>query len=209
MIILSLLINVKKPKSTFFAQPYSVTINFLSTIIVLYFLWKTHTLHAFILLFSLLLFDLSHTFSHFIHIKSSIQITLVHVLAYILNFAFLYALYKYTNKLPSMSLIIFLIFILSFDVYAFFNLSLLYYIFTQIIFFFSIFIYYYGSLSKSMKNKLNILLVLIGIIYLGFINEAFNCKRMLEMYPNFPFHAIIEILILFAVYFFCITFYNI
>jgi hypothetical protein len=199
----------EKPRNSFFAQPYSVTINFLSTIIVLYFLWQTHTLHAFILLFSLLLFDLSHTFSHFIHIKSSIQITLVHVLAYILNFAFLYALYKYTNKLPSVALIIFLVFILSFDVYAFFNLSLLYYIFTQIIFFFSIFIYYYGSLSKGMKNKLNILLILIGIIYIGFVNEAFNCKRMLEMYPNFPFHAIIEILILFAVYFFCITFYNI
>jgi len=199
----------EKPKNIFFAQPYSVSINFLSTIIVLYFLFKTQTLHAFILLFSLLLFDLSHTFSHFIHIKSSIQITFVHVLAYILNFAFLYALYKYTNKSLSLSLIIFLIFILSFDIYAFFNLSLLYYIFTQILFFFSIFIYYYGFLSKSMKTRLNILLILIGIIYLGFINEAFNCKKMLELYPNFPFHAIIEILILFAVYFFCLTFYSI
>ena len=197
------------PKSTFFAQPYSVSINFLSTLVVLYFLFKTQTLHAFILLFSLLLFDLSHTFSHFIHIKSSIQITCVHVLAYILNFAFLYALYKYTNKLPSTSLIIFLVVILSFDIYAFFNLSLLYYIFTQILFFFSIFIYYYGYLSKNMKKRLNILLILIGIIYLLFVNEAFNCKRMLIMFPNFPFHAIIEILILFAVYFFSLTFYKI
>jgi hypothetical protein len=197
------------PKNIFFAQPYSVSINFLSTLVILYFLFKTRTLHAFILLFSLLLFDLSHTYSHFIHIKSSIQITLVHVLAYILNFSFLYALYKYTNKLPSFPLIIFLIVILSFDIYAFFNLSLLYYIFTQILFFFSIFIYYYGSLSKNMKKRLNILLILIGIIYLGFINEAFNCKRMLEIIPNFPFHAIIEILILFAVYFFSLTFYNI
>ena len=60
-----------------------------------------------------------------------------------------------------------------------------------------------------MKKRLNILLILIGIIYLGFINEAFNCKRMLEIFPNFPFHAIIEILILFAVYFFSLTFYKI
>lgn len=78
----------ENPKNVYFAQPYSVTINFISTLIVIYFLLKTHTLHAFMLLFSLLLFDLSHTFSHFTHIKSSIQITLVHVLAYILNFAF-------------------------------------------------------------------------------------------------------------------------
>jgi len=60
-----------------------------------------------------------------------------------------------------------------------------------------------------MKKKLNILLIIIGIIYLGFINEAFNCKKMLEKFPNFPFHAIIEMLILIAVYIFSITFYNI
>jgi hypothetical protein len=36
------------------------------------------------------------------------------------------------------------------------------------------FIYYYRFLSKSMKKRLNILLILIGIIYLLFINEAFN-----------------------------------
>lgn len=181
----------------------------LSTIIILYFLCNTRTLYAFILFFSLLLFDLSHTFSHFIHIKSSIQLLLVHVLAYILNFAFFYALYNYTNKLPSILLIIFLIIVLSFDIYAFFHLSLLFYVFTQILFFFSIFLYYYGSLPKDMKQMLNILLVLIGIIYLGFINEAFNCKTMLDIYPNFPFHAIIEIFILFAVYIFCLIFYNI
>lgn len=197
------------PKNKYFAQPYSVTINFISTFIVIYFLLKTRTFHAFMLLFSLLLFDLSHTFSHFTHIKSSIQITLVHVLAYILNFSLFYALYKYTKKKPSIYLIIFLIVILAFDVYAFFNLSLLYYIFTQILFFFSIFIYYYHSLSKIMKKNLNILLILIGIIYLGFINEAFNCKKLLVIFPNFPFHAIIEFLILFAVYYFSLTFYNI
>ena len=197
------------PNKKGIAQPYSAIINFLSVIIVLYFLCKTQTLHAFILLFSLLLFDLSHTFSHFTHINSRIQLTLVHSLAYILNFAFLYALYKHTNKLPSTSLIIFLIVILSFDIYAFFNLHLLCYLFTYVLFLFSIFIYYYGSLSKSIKKRLNILLILISIIYLGFINEAINCKRMLTIFPNFPFHAIVEILILFALYLFCNTFYNI
>lgn len=199
----------EKSKNIIFAQPYSVSINIVSTIIIVYFLFNTRTLHAFILLFSLLLFDLSHTFSHFIHIKSSIQITFVHVLAYILNFAFLYALYNYTNKLPSISFIFGLIVILLFDIYAFFQLSLLFYLFTQILFFLSVFIYYYGSLSKIMKNMLNTLLILLGIIYLGFINEVFNCKKMLDIYPNFPFHAIIEMFILFAIYLFCLIFYNI
>lgn len=199
----------EKPTNKFIAQPYSVTINFLSIIIILYFLCKTHTLHGFILLFSLLLFDIAHTFSHFIHIKHDIQTTLVHVLAYLLSFSLFYALYKYTKKKPSIPFIIFLLSILLFDIYAFFNLSLLYYIFTYILFLFSIFIYYYSSLSNKIKKNLNILLVIIFIAYLGFINETYNCKKMLEKFPNFPFHAIIEILILFAVYFFSLIFYNI
>ena len=198
----------EKPQNKFFAQPYSVIINCVSTMIVLYFLWNVHTFHAFILLFCLLLFDLSHTFSHFVHVNPGIQITLVHVLAYLLNFAFLYALYKHTKKIPSIQFILFLFIVISFDIYAFFNLSLLYYIFSQIVFFFAIFIYYYDLLSKSIKNNLNLLLFLIGLIYLGFVNEAFNCKKMLKTFPNFPFHAIIEILILFSVYIFCSSFYK-
>lgn len=199
----------EKPKTEFFAQPYSVSVNMISTLVILYFLQKTKTLHGFMLLFSILLLDLSHVFSHFIHIQSNIQVTLVHVLAYVLNFALLYALYKYSNKLPSIAFGVFLTLILSFDVYAFFNLSLLYYLFTQIVFFFSVFIYYYGSLSSLMKSRLNILFVLIGIVYIGFVNEAFHCKQMLEIYPDFPFHAIIEIFILFAFYFLCLTFHSI
>ena len=135
--------------------------------------------------------------------------TLVHVLAYLLNFSLFYALYKYTKKKQSIPFIIFLLIILFFDIYAFFNLSLLYYIFTYILFLFSIFIYYYSLLSNKIKKNLNILLVIVFIAYLGFINESYNCKKMLENFPNFPFHAIIEILILFAVYLFSISFYNI
>jgi len=197
------------PKSKYFAQPYSVAVNLCSTLVVLYFLCKTQTTHAFLLLFSLLLFDISHTFSHFTHIKSKLQITLVHVLAYLLNFAFFYALYKHTNQVPSMLFLLFLFCIVSFDVYAFFNLSLLFYIFTQILFFFSVFFYYYSALTSNMKRRLNILLFFIGLVYLGFINEAMNCKKMLTRYPTFPFHAIIECIIFIAVYFFCLTFYTI
>jgi phage-related holin len=64
-------------------------------------------------------------------------------------------------------------------------------------------------LSSDMKQRLILLLVFIGIDYLGFVNEAMNCKKMLKHYPTFPFHAIIEVFILIAVYFFCDTFYKI
>ena len=197
------------PKNKWFAQPWSVAVNCISVLMVVYFLCKTKTAHAFLLLFLLLLFDISHTFSHFVHVPSKIQVTLVHVLAYLLNFAFIYALYKHTKKAPTLPLVLFLAAVIAFDIYAFFNLSLLYYLFTQILFFFSIFFYYYGALHKGMKNNLKMMLVFIGLVYAGFVNEAFNCKAMLAQFPNFPFHAIIEIFSLFAVYYFCQTFHKI
>ena len=197
------------PTNHYFAQPYSVAVNTISVVTVLYFLCKTKTTHAFLLLFALLLFDISHTFSHFVHIKSKLQVTIVHVLAYLLNFAFFYALYKHSRKVPTLPLLLFLGAVLSFDIYAFFHLSLLYYLLTQIVFFFSIFCYYYGALQKGMQKRLNLLLLFIGLVYLGFVNEAFNCKSMLARFPRFPFHAIIELIILFAVYYFCLTFYKI
>jgi len=199
----------EKPNDdAFAAQPYSVVVNVISCCVVAYFLWKAKTFHATVLLVGLLLFDLSHTFSHFVHIQSSVQITLVHVLAYVLNFSFLYALYKHTKIQPSASLLVFLFLVLAVDVYAFFHLSLLYYLFTQILFFFSVLFYYYRHLNKTIQNTLHISIFLIGIVYLGFINEIFNCKKMLRAFPEFPFHAIVEIIILFAVYFVCLSFYK-
>jgi hypothetical protein len=200
----------EKPQSNFFiSQPYSVTINFISCCIVIYFLANTSTIHATILLSSLLLFDISHTFSHFIHINPGIQVSTVHVLAYLINFAFLYALYKYTKKIPSPPFILFLIIVLFFDIYAFFNLSLFYYFFTFVLFFFSILIYYYHFLDKKIQYNIKIIFFLVVIIYLGFVNDAFHCKKMLETFPNFSFHSLLELLILCVIYFFSVSFYNI
>jgi len=199
----------ESPKSKFFAQPYSVFVNACSTLVVFYFLCKTRTTHAFLLLLSLLLFNISHTFSHFMHIQSRIQVTIVHVLAFLLNITFFYALYKHTNKAPTLPFLLLLLGILSFDIYAFLNLPLLFYLFTFILFFVSVFLYYYSSLSATIKKSLLLLVVFIGIDYLGFVNEAMNCKKMLKYYPHFLFHAIIEVFILVAVYLFCETFYKI
>ncbi len=197
----------EKPRKKGIAQPYSATINIISALIILYFLLKTRTLHAFLLLLSLFLFDIAHTFSHVVHVAPGVQIGLVHAVAYIFNFSFLYALYKYSKKIPSFALILFITFIVSCDVYAYFNLSLLYYLITQIVLFFTIFIYYFTSLSSIMKTKLKWLLVIIGIIYLGFVNEVYNGQKMLARFPNFPFHAIIEVFILSATYLVSSSFY--
>lgn len=196
------------PTSVYFAQPYSVAVNLCSSVIVFYYLCKTRTFHAFLLLFLLLLFDLTHTFSHFVHVQSKLQIKIVHSLAYFLNFALLYLFYKCTKVMPSYLFLGFLVLLTIFDIYAFFNLAMLYYLFTQIAFTFSLFLFYYSFLPTLMKNRLLLLFVLIGAVYAGFVNEVVNCKKMLQLFPNFPFHAIVELIILVAAYVFCLTFYN-
>lgn len=50
------------------AQPYSALFNLINCIIIFYFLLKTKNNYTFILLFSILCFELFHTFSHSIHI---------------------------------------------------------------------------------------------------------------------------------------------
>jgi len=131
------------------------------------------------------------------------------MLAYFLNFALFYALSKYTNVMPPFLVILFFLLIIVFDIYAYLHLSILYYLLSQIVLTISILCFYYKFLPNLMKNRLFLLFFFIGIIYLGFINEVMNCKTMLKLYPNFPFHAIVEGFILIAVFLFCLIFYTI
>jgi hypothetical protein len=51
-----------------------------------------------------------------------------------------------------------------------------------------------------MKARIPLIFMLTIIIVLLFINESYNCKKMLEKYPNIPFHTLIEITAIFIVY---------
>jgi len=54
------------------AQPYSALFNLINCLIIFYFLLKTKHNYTFILLFSILCFELFHLFSHIIHIIVSL-----------------------------------------------------------------------------------------------------------------------------------------
>jgi hypothetical protein len=198
----------EKPNKTGIAQPYSVCVNLITCLIILYFLVKTKSIHAFFLLFSLLVFELFHTFSHFIHIKGNFLFTITHIAGFLVNISFLNFLYNYTHILPKLYYLLFLIFILAIDAYCFINLSFIYFVLTQILLFVAILYYYYPMLPKQIKNKINLILLTTGLIYLCFVNEKLNCKAMLNMFPNFPFHVIIETLSIIPIYLLSSTFYN-
>lgn len=198
----------ERPNKTGIAQPYSVFVNLITCSIVLFFLLKTKNNHSFFLLFSLLVFEIIHTFSHLIHIKGHFLVTITHIAGFLVNISFLNFLYNYTHILPKLYYLFFLGCILLLDAYSFFNLSFIYFVLTQIFLFVAILYYYYPVLPKQIKSKIQLILLITGLVYLGFVNEKVNCKTMLNMFPKFPFHAIIETLSIIPIYLFSHTFYN-
>ena len=122
----------EKSTNQIIAQPYSALFNLINCVIIFYFLLKTKEKYTFLLLFSILCFELFHVFSHSIHISGSIQINITHMLSYCINIAFLFFFYNYAKKLPSICFIILYLFLIFFDIYAFCNMNVVYYIFDSI-----------------------------------------------------------------------------
>ena len=196
------------PQETGIAQPYSVSVNIITCLIVLSFLLHSKNIPNILLLLSLFVFEVFHTFSHFIHIKGPLQYTITHIAGFLVNIAFFNLLYRTTNVFPPVYYIVFLLLILSIDLYSFFNLSFIYFVFTQIFFFIAILGFYYPLLPQKIKYNLHIILGFTLLIYLCFVNEKINCKRMLTLFPQFPFHVIIEIVSIIPIYLLSSTFYK-
>ena len=169
---------------------------------------KTKHTHTFILLFSILCFELFHVFSHIIHIQGSIQTNITHFLTYFVNLAFFYVFYCYTNKLPSYYFIFYLIALVCFDIYSLFNLSIVFYIVSQAIIMISLLIYYVPLLPKFIQNKVYQIIFFIVIIILLFFNEKYNCEKLLDFYAYFPYHIFIEIIGIILFYIICSNFYK-
>ena len=198
----------EKPQKKGIAQPYSALFNLINCVIIFYFLLKTKHTYTFILLFSILCFELFHVFSHSIHIPGSIQINITHMLSYCINFSFLFFFYNYVKKIPSMWFIIFYTFLIFFDIYVFCNMNVVYYIFSQALLFLSMLLYYYSSLTKNIKDKINIIFFLVTLIIILFLNEKYNCEKIIKIYPHFPYHILIEIIGIVLFYIICSNFYK-
>jgi hypothetical protein len=190
------------------AQPYSSLINLINCFIIFYFLFKTKTKYAFILLFSILCFELFHLFSHIVHIQSSMQTNVIHIMTYLINLSFFYVFYCYTKKLPRYEFIIFLLLLVCFDIYSLFYLSVEYYILSQSLIMISLLIYYFSSLPKFIQTSVYQIIFFIAIIILLILNEKYNCKKMMTIYPDFPYHILIEICGIILFYIICSNFYK-
>ena len=182
------------------SQPYSAFFNLISCFIIIYFLSITKNKSSKLLLFSILLFEMFHTFSHSIHLHNHSQIIITHLLAYFVNFCYLFALYNYSKVFPNNIFIFYLFVIIIIDIYAFYKLPFIYYLSTQFLIFISLFLYYYKYFTNEIKQRIPLIFILTFIILLLFINESYNCQKMLNNYKWFPFHIFIEIIAIFIVY---------
>jgi hypothetical protein len=181
-------------KNGLFAQPYSVFFNCISIIITIYFLTKTKHYYSFALILVILIFQLFHQFSHVVHIEGKIQTYIIHSLAIVVNIFYLYALYKFTKVFPSNRFLLYAALVLAFDMYAVLNLPFVFYFFTQILLLSSTFIYYNRLMPSYYQKTLPYIIGSSFFVFLVFVNESLNCKYMLSVYPNFPFHAVTEVL---------------
>jgi len=175
------------------AQPYSTLINILNAAIILYFLTKTKNMYTFYFIFSILLFEIMHTFSHMFHIHGQIQTNIVHLLVYLINITLLYTLYRHSGILPSFFLLFTILIWIGVDIYALFYLSNVFYIITQLGIFFSIFIFYFTTLPSKSKNSIPWLFIIGILIVCLLYNEMRNCEEIANLYPDAPFHLLVEI----------------
>ena len=190
------------------AQPYSALFNFINCVIIFYFLLKTKQHYTFLLLFSIFCFELFHLFSHILHIEGQIQINITHSLTYFMNLAFFYAFYSYTNKLPSYEFILYLILLVCFDIYSIFNLTIIYYLLSQSLIFISLLLYYFHYLPRFIQTSIYQIITFVIMIIFLFLNEKYNCKKMLNFYPYFPYHIFIETFGIGLFYIICSNFYK-
>ena len=200
--------SCEPPNKNGIAQPYSTFVNLINCFVIVYFLLKTNTNYAFLLLASILCFEIFHLFSHSIHIPGSIQTIVIHTLSYFINISFFYAFYSYTTKIPSTIFIGYLLALIGLDIYALLNLNIFYYVATQSIIFISLLFYYFAWLPDFVQKSMYSIIGCISIILLLILNEKYNCKRMLKTIPRFPFHIFVEIGGIVLFYMICSTFYK-
>jgi hypothetical protein len=198
----------EKPNKNGIAQPYSSLFNLINCLIIFYFLLKTKKIYTFILLFSIFCFELFHLFSHVVHIQGNIQTNITHIITYLINAAFFYVFYNYTNKLPSYEFIFYLFILVCFDIYSLFNLSIVFYILSQAVIMISLLVYYFPLMPKFIQKSLYKIIFFVSIIILLFLNEKYNCEKMMSIYPNFPYHVFIEIIGIVLFYIISSNFYK-
>jgi len=179
-------------KTSIIAQPYSFTVNLLSSCIILYALFNTNDIYIKTFFGLLFLFELIHTISHFIHIPGNIQNNIIHFIAYLVNFSYFAIFIHLTQTMPSIGILLIYLLIIILDIILLYKQKFLGYFITQLSLIVLINLYYFNYITKHVScNYIYLFFILTVIVILLFINEKENCKKMLDK-KELPYHIIVE-----------------
>lgn len=197
------------PQKNWMQQPYSVLVNLGIISIIFYYISKTKTWPQFSVLFSLLLFELSHTFSHFIHIPGRIEFLVTHGLSLVTLFSIFFLFYSQTNRYPPDTVMSIIAMLVALDAWVIYQkMAFTFNILTVLIIFFLILGFYYFYLPAD-KKKTIFHLILASLFFLVIeFNETYRCQQMLDWFPEFPFHILVELSAVLPVYLICRLFYD-
>ncbi len=179
----------ERPCENGIAQPFSSAVNIIIVLFLIYCLFQAKSIQLKYVFFSFILFELWHTMSHMIFIAGNIQQSVVHFLAYNIAFGTLFALLYLSKSSLNVYQITLLAIVVLFDIIVCMNYGGVYMILSGTLIFIAILLCVYSKYSTFITYYI------IGLIALAllFINEAVNCRFMLQYWPNFPFHIIIEL----------------
>lgn len=180
-------------------QPFSFTVNLISCFMIYHFNQQLTLKSTKFSMFCIFLFELWHTFSHFIYFSNHLQNNVIYLLSYFINLSYYFVFLTIFKKLMSFKIHLLLFVFIMFDIFAFQNLSFIYYFISSLLIFMTILYGNFKFLKIYVKKDIIQLYKLIIILIILFFNEFLWCNKMQSIY-QFPYHMINEILGTFIFY---------
>jgi hypothetical protein len=192
------------------AQPYSVSINTITCIMIIYFILKSDNVYSTMFLASVFIFSLFHTLSHAFHIDdSSIQFLLTHLSAIVSSLLLVrllqYVTSYFLNSWQTIGLLC--LYLIDFSL-IYYNVSHIYNILVFLVILFSIMGIFYKY--TPIKTKLNIMYI-IGFSCITLFFECIEvvfCQSLLQKYGAIPFHTLVELFGGISIVLLCNSFYT-
>lgn len=148
----------------------------------------------FFLLCTLVLFEVVHVYSHIHHGSGAIQVTMIHLIAYLILFLYVYILFQtfgFVRRSRSYGIVGCLLFIL--DLWSFLHRwPFVWYMSTLVMMFVLVFLLYFSQLNIPQRRLSRLILLCALLILLLFWNESLHCTSLLRWNAYLPYHAIIE-----------------
>lgn len=181
-------------------QPWSFYVNIVNTLllciatIVSIFYKKYFVTLA---LFSFTMFEAWHSFSHYTHIENNphIHIFIVHILGYCMTISLYLAISQLSSNYQILPLPFFILLAsIVLDIYIYIYVQGYWTVFGGLLVLSIMTMTNLYKIPPHLRYYMFYLCIGIIILFALFVNEAYNCEKMKNIFGDLPFHAFIEIL---------------